>query len=213
LIKRRQILIDRTFQHRLAIDLLVIVLVVPAVLWADFYILGQYALSRNPDIGQASGWGMIGTLVKQQWFFMLLVFVLNFALVYAFIVYYTHRIAGPVYRFCRTLDDMADGKLAQLVKLREKDYFENVGTSINRLSERLCGAVAELKAEVAALSDRAHAKNTGNLQERIAAMEKILVRFDVLFENKTSPSPGATSSESVPPGSPSTQTGDAHAES
>jgi len=213
LIKRRQILIDRTFQHRLAIDLLVIVLVVPAVLWADFYILGQYALSQNPDIGQASGWGMIGTLVKQQWFFMLLVFVLNFALVYAFIVYYTHRIAGPVYRFCRTLDDMADGKLAQLVKLREKDYFENVGTSINRLSERLCGAVAELKAEVATLSDRAHAKNAGNLQERIAAMEKILARFDVLFADKPSPALGAAPVEPAGSDSGATKAADARVES
>ena len=211
MIKRRQILIDRTFQHRLAIDLLVIVLVVPAVLWADFYILGQYALSRNPDIGQTGGWGLIGTLITQQWFFMLLVFVLNFALVYGFIVYYTHRIAGPVYRFCRTLDDMADGKLAQLVKLREKDYFENVGTSINRLSDRLCGSVAELKAEVATLSDQVHAGNAKDIQERVAAMEKILARFDVTFAASSAPPANMAATESTTSDSPSN--GDVRAES
>lgn len=181
MIQRRQILIDRTFQHRLAIDLMVIVLIVPAVLWADFYILGQYALSRNPDVGQASGWGLIGTLFKQQWFFMLAVFALNFGLVYAFVIYYTHRIAGPVYRFCRTFDDMAEGKLAQRIKLRKKDYFENLGESINRLSENLCSSLAELKTRTSALATRAQALNDSELKKQVAELEQLLAHYEIVL--------------------------------
>jgi len=177
LIKRRQILIDRTFQHRLAIDLMIIVLIVPAVLWADFYILGQYALSRNPNMGNVGGWGMIGALLKQQWFFMLLIFALNFAIVYAFIVYYTHRIAGPIYRFCRTFDDMAQGKIEQHIKLRKRDYFENLGESINRFSASLTGSINELRGLASEAAERAKKSKDNELKAKIASIEQVLSRF------------------------------------
>jgi len=67
LIKRTKYMVDRTFQQRLAMDLMVIVLLVPVVLWANFYIIGMYALSQNPNIGELPrGWGMVGLLLLQQ---------------------------------------------------------------------------------------------------------------------------------------------------
>ena len=156
---------------------MVIVLIVPAVLWADFYILGQYALSKNPNVGNVGGLGMIGTLLKQQWFFMLLIFVLNFAIVYAFVVYYTHRIAGPIYRFSRTFDEMAEGKLEQHIKLRKRDYFENLGESINRFSASLSGSMSELRSLVNDAAVRVQSSKDHELQEKFAQIEQILSRF------------------------------------
>ena len=81
--KRKQYLIDRKFQMRLALELMVVVLLVPLVVWADFYVLGQYALSQNISAGVArSDWGIIGALIKHQWLLMIALYLVNFGLIF-----------------------------------------------------------------------------------------------------------------------------------
>ncbi len=61
----------------------------------------------------------------------MLVMVMVFAFVLA--VYYLHRIAGPVYRIEKTLNEMADGKEVNLVMLRKKDFFKSLAEALNKL--------------------------------------------------------------------------------
>lgn len=163
---------------RLALELMVVVLLVPLVVWADFYVLGQYALSQNISGNMAkSDWGIIGTLIKQQWILMIVLYLVNFGLIYLFLVYYTHRIAGPVYRFSATLDAMCQGDLSNRISLRKNDYFENLGASINRLSDHYADVFTELKA-IASLVNESQGDNANaEEKEQIEKMNKILDRY------------------------------------
>lgn len=177
--KRTQILIDRDFQLRLALELMVVVLVVPLILWADFYLLGQYALSQNPEISStASSWGLMGTLLQQQWALMLVLYLVNFGVVYAFIVFYTHRIAGPVYRFSVTLKAMTEGKLGIRIKLRKNDYFENLGEGINAMAQAFSQTIADLKTTTGTLSEKTGNIDDQEIKDHISALEKILGHYE-----------------------------------
>ena len=188
--QRKQVLIDRQFQLRLALELMVVVLLVPLILWADFYLLGQYALGQNDGLNPAQGssWGLIGTLVRQQWVLMLILYLLNFVMVYAFIVFYTHRIAGPVYRFSVTLKAMADGRLGNRVHLRKNDYFENLGAGINATAEAFAGTINELKKATAVLSSKAGKLADNDIQQHISDIEAILERYSEVPDVPTDPS-------------------------
>ncbi|MDH5633007.1 MAG: hypothetical protein OEZ10_08425 [Gammaproteobacteria bacterium] len=178
MIKRKQYLVDRKFQMRLALELMVVVLLVPLVVWADFYVLGQYALAQNAAAGMAnSSWGVIGALIQRQWLLMVVVYLVNFGLIYLFIIFYTHRIAGPVYRFTETLTSMAGGDLSARIKLRKNDYFENLGESINRLSDHYADTFRELQAAASRLEEQGEKSADQDAKIQIAKIKSILAGY------------------------------------
>lgn len=49
---------------------------------------------------------------------------------------FTNKIAGPIYSMNRTLDSYLAGDKSARIKLREKDYFSNLGEKINQTLEK-----------------------------------------------------------------------------
>lgn len=68
---------------------------------------------------------------------VLLLTVMVFAFILA--VYYLHRLAGPVYRIEKTLNDMAEGKEVSPVVLRKQDFFKSLAESLNKIIEQQKG--------------------------------------------------------------------------
>jgi hypothetical protein len=71
--------------------------------------------------------------------FLAIVFFQAFAGV--FLLYHTlilsHRVSGPAYRLCKSMERMRAGDFAFRVKLRENDYLEAVADEMNRLLDHL----------------------------------------------------------------------------
>lgn len=177
---RKQYLIDRKFQLRFAMELMVLVLLVPFIVWANFYVLGQYAMSVDPAVTELGSWGVTGALLKHQWPLLLLIYILNFGLVYGFIVYYTHRIAGPVYRFDLVLSDMADGKIGHTIKLRKRDYFGDVGTRINDVTSKLSVTFEELYEIQKSLIQHAEQSGDEALKKHAQDIGQVISQYEVL---------------------------------
>jgi len=181
MIKRTKFVIDRMFQQRVAMDLMVIVLLVPVILWANFYIVGMYTLSQNPEIAYLPrDWGVVGLLLKQQWWLILLFIAVSFGLSFGFILYYTHRIAGPVYRFRLLFDGLGAGKVGSQVKLRKGDCFENLAQSASVASTALATSISELKTVAATLTQKANSMGDRELVEQVATFNRVLDRYDVV---------------------------------
>jgi methyl-accepting chemotaxis protein len=49
----------------------------------------------------------------------------------------SHRLVGPLVRFRRTIQDIADGELVRPIKLREEDYLTEMRDEFNRMLESL----------------------------------------------------------------------------
>lgn len=180
MIKRKNLIVDRTFQQRVAMDLMIIVLLVPVILWANFYIVGMYTLSQNPEIAYLPrDWGVVGLLLKQQWWLIILFIAVSFGLTFGFIFYYTHRIAGPVYRFRLFFDGLGEGKVGTRVKLRKGDCFENLANSVSAASVSLATSIAELKTLALALTQKADSLGDRELDEQVAAINRALDRYNV----------------------------------
>jgi sensor histidine kinase YesM len=71
-------------------------------------------------------------LVRHQIFIRLLFFSLPFIVVIiGFTIVFTHRIAGPIYRFELTLDRLNQGEDVPLIKLRPGDELKELAEKIN----------------------------------------------------------------------------------
>ena len=77
-------------------------------------------------------------LVKYQIFFRLLLFAFPviFVIVASSIVF-SHRIAGPVYRFEQTLDKLIKGEDAEYIQLRKGDELKGLAGRLNELIHTL----------------------------------------------------------------------------
>lgn len=68
------------------------------------------------------------------------------------IMMFSHRIAGPLYRFEKFIMGVKDGYLSNLIFLRGSDEVKEIATALNDMSKQLCTSVAEAKREVARLT-------------------------------------------------------------
>lgn len=73
-------------------------------------------------------------LVKYQIFFRLLLFAFPviFVIVASSIVF-SHRIAGPIYRFEQTLDKLIKGEDTEYIQLRKGDELKGLAVRLNEL--------------------------------------------------------------------------------
>ncbi|MGE0143055.1 MAG: hypothetical protein AB7I19_05100 [Planctomycetota bacterium] len=72
----------------------------------------------------------------------LLVSVLGFCLIGCFVIAYrglrfSHHVAGPAYRICKSLERLRAGDMDFQVKLREGDYLGEIAEEFNRYLEHL----------------------------------------------------------------------------
>lgn len=181
--KRTKIVVDRKFQQQVAVNLMLIVLFLPLVLLANFYAVGTYTMTQNPEIADLPrDWGLVGQMLKYQWWLLLVFVAVSLVFTLGLIFYYTHRIAGPVYRFRRLFDEIAEGKVGAPVQLRKGDCFENLAGSVTRANATLAQSIMDIKTMAAALSKRADALADPELREQVAALNRLLARYEVVRE-------------------------------
>lgn len=65
----------------------------------------------------------------------------------------THRIAGPLYRFEMTLDNMEKGNLNDAIHLRRTDEVKDLGRKINSFNRILSSKLSDITKHSSAVSD------------------------------------------------------------
>ncbi|MBN1445222.1 MAG: methyl-accepting chemotaxis protein [Candidatus Omnitrophica bacterium] len=135
--RRRKYLINKPLQFiysGITIYLLLIGIIVVGI--ATYYITLDTILSQlEAQGGLLQAYEIvrsINALIAKRVGILLLT-VMVFAFVLA--VYYLHRIAGPVYRIEKTLNDMAEGQEVRPVVLRKKDFFKSLAETLNKVIE------------------------------------------------------------------------------
>ncbi len=59
------------------------------------------------------------------------VFVFLVIVAAALVIFYLHRVVGPIYRIEKTLRDVIEGKPFQIIRLRKKDSFKTLAETVN----------------------------------------------------------------------------------
>lgn len=180
--QRTQHVVDRSFQVRVATSLTAIAMLVPVVLLVGGYLIWTLALIHDPGLADLPfGWKLVGNLLKDQWWQILFIAGSFLAFSFALVFYYTHRIAGPVYRFRWLFDELSEGRIHTRVQLRKGDCFENLASGILRANATLASSVTRLKTAAAAASQEAEALQNGVLREQMTEINRVLDRFSVML--------------------------------
>jgi len=130
--RRRNYLINREFQFRY-IGRMIIGIVVMAMIvsFTVYYTTWARIMDEFYNVARiASRFAPLFNSINQTLLVILLVFLV---LVVIFSVFISHRIAGPIYRFEKTLQAIAGGDMTMRVGLRKRDEFKQLADAMNEM--------------------------------------------------------------------------------
>ncbi len=129
--KRRNYFINKEFQGRYIFNYFILATIGSLLFIGVFSFFSSNTLSIAYDNYQLHLGVTPGILFKKilsaQWLFI----VIGGGVVVLVTLVLTHRVAGPFYRFEKTLDEMIDGDISNKIVLRQKDEGKELAQKIN----------------------------------------------------------------------------------
>lgn len=158
--RRKTVFIKKRFQADFSIKFLAII-VIESVLAAGLF----YYLSRGTLTAGYSG--AVLTIARTRDFFLPTLLLSDLVILavtalggMALLVFVSHRLAGPLYRFEKSLGEIAGGDLTHRFSLRENDEMKEMGERLNDFSSKMDDAVFAVQDAVAGLEKDADRLST-----------------------------------------------------
>ena len=128
--RRRKYFLSQSAQPQLLRGIAILVLISAVVAGGLFYLLANQQLSTEYYKAHSTLKYVLEKLLP--WLLLVNLFAILVALFFA--IFYTHRIAGPIYRIQEDLKKIAQGKLTTQVKTRKKDQLKELESEINKMT-------------------------------------------------------------------------------
>ena len=140
--KRRKYFINKEFQGRYIFNYFLLATIGSILFVAVFSFFSSNTLSIVYDNYHLQLGLTPGILMKKMLGTQWLIIVLGGGAVVLVTLILTHRIAGPFFRFEKSLDEMIEGDISNKIVLRKKDEGKALAQKINAfnyiLSDKLC---------------------------------------------------------------------------
>ena len=98
------------------------------------------------------------------------------------VLFISHKIAGPLFRFEQDLKEIGRGNLKKKVRLRKKDQFVGLSDSLNDMTELLNEKIASSQRELQQLIGLAKEENVS--QKLLDGMKHLHESIDQRFYKK-----------------------------
>jgi hypothetical protein len=132
--RRRTRIVDRQFQLGLAARLLLVLTILFAAGIALAFLPSIYVLATTNDLKSLEpAAAEFLVLHKRLWPAALL----SLAGVFFYVIFFSHRLAGPVYRINAILRALLEDREPPVVKFRDGDYFQPTAALLKDLSEKM----------------------------------------------------------------------------
>lgn len=95
-------------------------------------------------------------------------YILTLSVVFgSYTIFHLHRIAGPAYRMRKCVESFLQGDLTPPVKLRKKDYMQDLASCLEALREKMCEERKAVESARQKLSE-------GSTAEAIQDLDRVL---------------------------------------
>ena len=132
--RRRTRIVDRQFQLGLAVRLLLVLTALFAAGIALAFLPSIYVLATTNDLKSLEpAAAEFLVLHKRLWPAALL----SLAGIFLYVIFFSHRLAGPVHRINAILRALIEDREPPVVKFRDGDYFQPTAALLKELSEKM----------------------------------------------------------------------------
>ena len=163
--RRKNYFIKKSFQTRFSLRFAVLIVLEAVLIAGLLYYISRGTLTTGYSgtelrIERTASFFYVGFLL------ILLIASVAVGLVGMLVfIFYSHRIAGPLFRFQKSLQEIAAGDLTGRIHLRQKDQLGDLGESINLMAQAMDQRVGEIKKEIEAASKQPGKESLARLKE------------------------------------------------
>lgn len=183
--RRRRILVDGKFQLGVSLQIIGYVYLYLVV----FALLANFNAIRTVIFEGANEEKYVEAVSRLTIFVQVFVLPLVFTFLCMCLhgLLFSHRIAGPIYRFKESLKRVRSGDLAATVRIRDDDYFTDLCEEMNAVIERLRGDLSNFREASRELADQGEAlAQSGHLppdaQEKLLGIANASTRLRQLMD-------------------------------
>ena len=194
--RRKTYVIERNFQTRFILRFILVI--VGATLLSTGALLGVFYFKFQ--FGGANLNNLIimitpeGTTDVSSLFKIILIPILAanlfiLCIIVPYSLMYSHKVAGPVYRFQKSLDMILEGQLDFMIKLRKKDEFKNIAEKMNSLIDYMRRNIEEVRSSHRMVRDRITKIKTMVTAEKvdINVLKNEVEELDKFFKERPKP--------------------------
>jgi hypothetical protein len=132
--RRRTRIVDRQFQLGLAVRLLLVLTILFAVGLLLAFAPSYYVLATTNDLKSLEPAAAEFLVLNKR---LLPAALLSLAGIFLYAIFFSHRIAGPLYRVNAILRALIEDRDPPIVKFRDDDYFQPTAALLKELSEKM----------------------------------------------------------------------------
>ena len=132
--RRHTRIVDRQFQLGLAVRLLLVLTILFAAGIALAFLPSIYVLATTNDLKSLEP-AAAEFLVRHKR--LLPAALLSLAGIFFYVIFFSHRVAGPVYRINEILRALIEDRDPVVVKFRDNDFFQPTAALLKELSEKM----------------------------------------------------------------------------
>ena len=142
--KRRNYFIDKAFQSEFILKFCGLVILGSVFFGIILYMFSKNTLTTSFENSRLVIKSTADYIFPGLLFGGLLVAVFTAIAAGAVVMFMTHRIAGPMYRFEKYIKEIGSGKLYSDLKIRQKDQFQNMVGALNKMTGDLKMGLSEV---------------------------------------------------------------------
>ncbi|MDO8738032.1 hypothetical protein [Candidatus Deferrimicrobium sp.] len=132
--RRHTRIVDRKFQLGLAVRLLLVLTILFAVGLIVAFAPSYYVLATTNDLKSLEPAAAEFLVLNKR---LLPAALLSLAGIFLYAIFFSHRIAGPLYRINAILRALIEDRDPPVVKFRDDDYFQPTAALLKELSEKM----------------------------------------------------------------------------
>nr|MBU1328620.1 methyl-accepting chemotaxis protein [Candidatus Omnitrophota bacterium] len=170
--KRKHYFINKVFQSEFILKFCGLVIIGSAVFGIILYLFSKHTLTTSFENSRLVIKSTADYLFPGLLFGGLIVAIFTAMAASVVVMLMTHRIAGPMYRFEKYINEIGSGRLYSDLKIRKKDQFQNMAGSLNKMTQDLKLGLVEVN-EVSEKLD----KLIGQLSD--SSSREILLKEDI----------------------------------
>lgn len=179
--KRRQYYIDKDFQTKFMLKFCLLILIGGLLSFALTMFVSQDTLTSSYNGSKLVIEKTSSAIMPSVIIATVITTVVISVIAAIMMLFVTHKIAGPMYRFENDLKVIAEGDLKKQIRLRDGDQFSGVVGSLNEMVESLNDKVSEVNDDLEKLTVQAKEQNLPEpfINRLIECGEKINERFKI----------------------------------
>jgi hypothetical protein len=126
--------VDRQFQLGLAVRLLLVLTILFAIGLLIAFAPSYYVLATTNDVKSLEPAAAEFLVLHKR---LLPAALLSLAGIFLYAIFFSHKIAGPLYRINEILRALIEDRDPPVVKFRDDDYFQPTADLLKELSEKM----------------------------------------------------------------------------